>query len=424
MNLSDDKAGRSGIAGISRLNILLLGLGVAQFILLLAVVFLQFAPKQKTPLPPPPTSTPAATEPFFCGNPGPWGELEYVRINIEPPQEFEYGAGWSPEKPHWFFAGYTKEQLTTFFNSCDLKSDQRKALLDTVNWTESTNGVIVAPDTRMVLDLSATARARIYSVLAENEQNSFQLVPFTYRVGGFDDWFGNGGLSNDTIVLLKRLVYRRGDALCFSDMPTLFELTPDEGERKRIFKVLSRESALMMKLRIRPDTDVEALTTYWGVGRRAKDINPLLRSLTKVPGSITVDVAHLLPAFARKRLNTYAMPETFVGKPPPDCVWTTMNFFNDPPDDRFASIEVWQKEVSENYVQTDTPSMGDLVFLLHPDGRPFHMAVYIADDVVFTKNGAGSVRPWILMKMDALLASYPANFKINLVYLHRKAEGN
>ena len=57
-----------------------------------------------------------------------------------------------------------------------------------------------------------------------------------------------------------------------------------------------------MKLRITPDSDIPALTAYWKGSWRAKDIVPLLQSLTEVPGGATIDVAQLLPPFAGNTL--------------------------------------------------------------------------------------------------------------------------
>ena len=54
------------------------------------------------------------------------------------------------------------------------------------------------------------------------------------------------------------------------------------------------------------------------------------------------------------------------------------------------------------------------------DNLPIHAAVYIADDVVFTKNGGNDRQPWMLMKWDDLLARYPQNDPIRPVIFHRK----
>jgi hypothetical protein len=174
-----------------------------------------------------------------------------------------------------------------------------------------------------------------------------------------------------------------------------------------------------MKLRVTADTDATALTAYWKGIWRAKDIQPMLESLTEteVPGGVTMDIAQLLPQFARKRLNTYPMPDP--STPATDCYWTAMNFFRDPPDDRYYNSEVWQSELTTNYTVVTQPAFGDVILFLRPDNLPIHAAVYIADDVVFTKNGGNDRQPWVLMKWDDLLARYPQDVALRPVFFHR-----
>ena len=234
-------------------------------------------------------------EPLFYGGPGPWGEMKYVRITIEPPDEFVPIDDRAFAKTRWHFAGYQRDRLAILFNAPELTPEQRAELLNAEAWNETTNGIVVTPSERLVLGLSPAARTRIYSVLAENEMNDFHCWPFTFRPGGFDAWFQKSGLNDANLDLVRRLTYSRGQSLCFSDLPQVFEQMPAIPERRRLWKTLSRHASLLMKLKIHHESDVEALTSYWAKGGRAKDIQPLLDSLTKVPGGTTIDIAQLLP---------------------------------------------------------------------------------------------------------------------------------
>jgi hypothetical protein len=52
------------------------------------------------------------------------------------------------------------------------------------------------------------------------------------------------------------------------------------------------------------------------------------------------------------------------------------------------------------------PSLfGDILVLTDPQtGKWLHACVYIADDIVYTKNGDDIIRPWILIKYGDLVA--------------------
>lgn len=358
-------------------------------------------------------------EPFFVGHPGPWGELEFARINIEPPDDFLPPSDRTFEPTRWLFEGWSPAQLQELLDRCELTVMQRAVLTNRTAWQVESNGVALTPGADLILSLSPQARTELYRVLGHSMRNEFHYWPYTYRGSGLHEWFGRSGLSPSTSEWLNKLVYPRGGALCFSDLPELSARIPDLAERQHLLKTLFRNSALLMKLRIRPDTDIAALQAYWGRNGRAKDFRPLLESLQHAGGNITLDISHLLPPFARKHLNTYPSPP-HLSQQVADCYWTALNFFNDPPDDRYYDEAAWSQDLREKYALIDEPGFGDLVFLLLPDGTPIHAAVYIADKVVFTKNGGHLRQPWLLMEMEDMLARYPTDQGVHLVYFRLK----
>jgi len=177
-------------------------------------------------------------------------------------------------------------------------------------------------------------------------------------------------------------------------------------------------------LRIRPNSDVGALAAYWGRGYHTKDLEILFRSLTRVRGSVAMDVAQLLPPFARKKINTYPIPSADPSHPLPNCSWTAMNFFNDPPDERFRDSQAAINELETNYAPVTEPTFGDLLLLLSPDGKLIHITVFIADDVVFTKNGENDSKPWLLMKWEDVLASYSNDHPLQVLMFRSTKQAN
>src|SRR5882762_3885445 len=86
-----------------------------------------------------------------------------------------------------------------------------------------------------------------------------------------------------------------------------------------------------------------------------------------------------------------------------------MNFFREQPDTQIFNVENTKRVLASDYApRSDSPIYGDLIMLKDSLGRPIHLCVYLADDVVFTKNGADCMHPWVLMKIPDMLAYYNA----------------
>jgi hypothetical protein len=290
-----------------------------------------------------------------------------------------------------------------------LNESQLKILRDPAIREVSDAGIAVHPPDHLVESLSAEARAAIYNLLGGLPGNSLQQEPFRFRADMVDEWFADAGISEAAVARVRGLLYPRGNALLFSDPNLVLPLLPTARERVTLIKTLARKSTLLLKLRIRPDSDIEALAAYWSTGRRRKDVKPLLRSLSRHPDGLTLDVVHLLPRFPRGIIYTYPAPDI----PPalsPDCHWTSMNFFNELPDQRFDDIAYLKQILLSEYAPAHGPNrMGDILLLTRADGEVIHSCVYVAADIVFTKNGRSQSIPWTLTTIQDLQAFYPAN---------------
>ena len=66
-----------------------------------------------------------------------------------------------------------------------------------------------------------------------------------------------------------------------------------------------------------------------------------------------------------------------------------------------------QETILKDYYPTaGTPALGDIVMLLRPGGRGVHSCVYVADDIVFTKNGPSFSTPWQLARLESVIEFY------------------
>lgn len=342
------------------------------------------------------------------GHAGPWGALEYVRIAIEPPAELGVINPWDEAPPRWVFKGFSKEQLAGFFRTAGLSESNVRRLAGQTSLDPVTGAAVINPPADLVLAMSPTTRARIYTVLARFPENEAQRTPFTLRSRFLDERFEESGLPAQLVADIKRLLYPHQDLLLFADWNVILPRLPDRRMKLRVLRTMARKNTFLMKLQVGASSDVEELTAYWGVGGRAKDVRPLLESLKRVPGGARLDIAHLLPGFARQRLYTYPYPSTSEADLRKDCHWTSLNFFNAEPDDRYTDPMVAVPALEACPPVTSAPRFGDLVLFMSARGLVVHSAVYIADDVAFTKNGPMPTHPWMLMQIEDLRTLFSA----------------
>ena len=360
------------------------------------------------------------------GNPGPWGHLLYMNMMIDIPDEFVIIPSPDQSLVRWFFQGCSKEKVIELLKSADVSQEQIDKLPPGAAWTAADNGIWLTPGDDMILSLKPEARSKIYSILVAFAENNDQLDPVWFRPETLDKQLDESGLSAPSIRLLKSLLYRNGSELfLFADKDTALRQIPSEAEKRLFMKTISRKSTLMTRLRIDAQSDVEALASYWGVGGRRKDILPLMKSLQRVEGGLNMSVMYLLPRFMRDRLYNYPFPSSDPQAPKQDCFWSAFNALNTQIDDRFSNLDYTRQIlISEYYAIAQPSQLGDLVFLSNSDNEAMHAAVYVADDIVFTKNGFHCTQPWILMHMKDMVETYAAHLppgkKMNVLYFRQK----
>jgi hypothetical protein len=335
----------------------------------------------------------------------PWGELRLRDIELDRPDEyasFELSAG----RAAWVFPGATREQVASLFASAHLPNEQIARALGPALSETSGDGIVVHPDLSLALALTPEDRAILYRALGRNEANRYMRDPFRTRPGEVEKWsaqVGDAGFGE----LVQRLLYPCGKLLCFSDYELGLSQLPDDQQRILFAKALTRRRAVMARLRVRPDTDLDKLVAYWAPGARAKDVRPLLESMQRLPEGGTVNLAYALPPFARLHLYTYPTAVGGGDDPTLNCHWSTLNFFNETPDSRFADLAYLNAYLGQHFFRVGAPArFGDRIFLVNGGGFPVHSAVYLAGDVVFTKNGFGVGQPWMLMHLDDMLDYY------------------
>lgn len=354
-------------------------------------------------------------------NPGPWGDLTYSTILIEPPEDQFTVRDRKGYQSIWHFKGYDEAKLAKLWRDAGL-SDSEIAILNEPDLMEvDSTSIRITPPDQLIRNLSKKSRAVIYTALSIFIENNEQNSPFKFRTDRLEDWFVESGLKPETIALVKDLLYERGNSMVFSDRNLALANIASADERVRLIKTLARKSTVLVKLWIGPDTDIDALVDYWSRGSHSKDIKPLLESLQRKRTVMSLDLIHLLPPFVRQLLYTYPPPDHPGSRTYMDCHWSSLNFFNATPNPRYEDINLLYEDLVKHYHPiTGTPRYGDLIFFYTAKGDVIHSSVYIADNIVFTKNGSSLGSPWILMALDDLIASYPSDQPLDIQRYRRK----
>jgi hypothetical protein len=341
---------------------------------------------------------------------GPWGEIEAREIIVGMPEEFVWAELPADFRPRWLFTGFTRERLAEFLRAMPLSDEQRHDLLRPSQWSEEANGVLVLPKVETVLTLTTNTRARIYAQLVDSWDEQSQRFAVPFEPGEMERLLATGRLAPATREMVLRLLYPRGDSLMFGDMRTALAALPTQEERHELVRTLARHRTYLLRLRVGPKSDVDALVAYWrGTTGRSKDLRPILASLARSPGGGVIDVTHLLPPMPRRQLYTYPHVSFDPVEERRDCHWTSANFFNETPDDQFTDAASAARYFYEQCQRVnDAPRFGDVIILFDHHETAVHSAVHVAADMVFCKNGGHYANPWMLQTREEMLRYYNA----------------
>lgn len=352
-----------------------------------------------------------------------WGELLTADVQLENPEEYLAPDFDPSQSPRWVFAGMSVDKLRALLTECGLTPAQTAQALTAPSLVTTATEAVIHPDRALVYSLPAEARAKLYAQLASNPANLYMYFPVCFANNSFELAMRDSKLAPEVIALIKPLLYQRGPNQYFSDHEIVMSQVSAPEQRRLLLKALSRQPAVLASLRVRPTSDVEKLLGYWTIapGVRFKDLRPLLESLQRLPDGGTLNLLHLLPPFARERLYTFPLPPK-AGDPAMDCHWSSLNFFNEQPDDRLGNPSYAATVLTKNYYPVQKPTAyGDVIVLVDEKNNGRHSAVYIADNIVFTKNGNSHQQPWMLMRMESLLATYSVQGNVRVIVYRQKS---
>lgn len=364
------------------------------------------------------TSVPAART-------GKWGKMTLTPIVISPPIELVITDWGFMSRPTWLFPDANADMVAQMLQSAGVSAEDAARLRADVRSEPRIAGVILVPDPAWVRTLTQETRARIYHILAKSELNVEQAQAFRYPGSSLESWLGSSLILPRTRQLVEPLIYQDGGYMLFSDVELVRKEIGSDDEMRRLSKVLFRQPTVFARLSVDNPSNLDALVEYWGRGGRRTEIRPLLESVVGGGADKFIDVIHLLPPFARNYLYSYPkLSVADLDKPVVvNCLWTSLNFFLSKPDDRFLDVAVALKTLKEDYFVVETYfELGDVVAFLDEKGKLFHAAVYIADDLVFSKNGLSAMAPWTLMSLDDVKGYYRWRSENPRLIVHRRKD--
>lgn len=343
---------------------------------------------------------------------GPWGIADIEPIELRPSLATIDVAGIKPEAARWFFPEVARDGAIFFLKSAGLNEAQLKIVERSELWEPADGGVYYAPEREFLLGLNVETRRRIYRRLASDERNPSQRFPYAFSANRMGEMLRQSGLGSDVTNAIGRLLYPKGESLCLADFNEVFAICGDDLEKRRFIQFLSSHSGVQLRVRLTGDSELESAVTYWAAGNPESNVRSLLESLQNSNGTAAIDAVYFLPPLARNLLMVYPAGES------PDqpntvywnCSWTALNFFSQRPDPRFVDVPWAMDSLRRDYARVEANSFfGDVVVWNDESGNPLHMAVYIAGDVVLTKNGFDPQHPWMLMSMEQMAIRFPSD---------------
>jgi hypothetical protein len=348
----------------------------------------------------------AAVEPMWTAKSGPWGDLEVRTVYLEPPESLLAVVAKPSTVTRWTFEQTTPAAVRETLAKAKVPEAVIERLFSPVRLVTTGNSVVLLPEVADLEAISPEARGALYLELAKCPANEYQRDPVYILGGDVDDWMQGVALTPAQQALFRRLLWKRGGALVFSDVQALLGLAKTPDEVNAVFRSITRVRSLVVELRLPLTADRKAFIGYWTSGQEDSSRLAFIKAITERRARQTVDITHFLPPLIRQRAYTFPEMELGLKGRFPDCHWTSLNFFNATPKDVYLDTKLAAEHLLKDYEVVDAPyRFGDVLCFLD-EGEGLHTCVQIADDIVLTKNGDSILAPWALMQLKDVDSIY------------------
>jgi len=342
--------------------------------------------------------------------------LEFYPIRLEPPTTQLWSSLFN-SRTIWNFGILTETGALAELGKLGFSDEALDTLRSQGVWGRTKSGLeVIVPDS-VVEAVTPETRVALADWLHDNNYDFYNRIIINIEGGEFSA-FTEDKVAPRVLALLKSLSFKRNKVLSFMDLPYVMRMIGDDEEEKVDFiKVILSTKSLMVRLVVDETTDREAVVAYWSQGGRTSRIDSMVRGVESTVGVDKIDIVHLLPPLPRRYLNAFSRVSDTGAINTPDCFWASVHFFQRNPSPRILDALSLEHYLAHDFIEVEVEGegegeaelrFGDLVCLMRGDDNSFlHSYVHIADDIVYTKNGASYVHPFILALKSDMMSRYP-----------------
>ena len=341
-------------------------------------------------------------------NPGPWGELIVSNIYLEAPDSVIEVVGKPDPVPRWNFPGASASIVKDILVQSGVELALVERLTSSNQLKASGTEVVVYPKLEDLLQIKGAVRDKLYTQISKYPQNDYYTDPVFILSGDIEEWLSEASLNASQKDVVRQLVWHRGNALVFSNVGVLLGYAQNSEEIKNTLRAITRCMTLVVneKFPLKQEQR-EPFLRYWLGGQPESPRMTFIKAISKENDiNDTVDIMHFLPVIMREKLYTFPSLKDGAKGRMPDCHWTSLNFFNLTPRDYYRNTSLAAIHLTQSYNQVSAPyQLGDVLCYID-NGEGLHTCVYIADNIVLTKNGENILAPWVLLTIDDVSKIY------------------
>jgi hypothetical protein len=340
-----------------------------------------------------------SAEPSWETKSGPWGDLQVRAVYLEPPDNILAVVSKPSPVTRWTFEQTTEKGVRAIMAKSGLPATLIDRLMGPTQVVTNGNNLVVLPKVEDLVEIGEAPRSALYAELAKFSANEYHRDPVFIHGGDIDDWLSETEITKPQQELIRKLLWRRGSAVVFSDIQALLTLTKSQEEVTTVFRTITRIRSLLIELKLPLKVGRAGFIEYWSAGSLNAERVPFLSAITRRRAPQMVDITQFLPTLARRRVYTFPTAAMGLKGRLPDCHWTSLNFFEEDANDNYLDSAMASQHLLTAYEAIDPPyKFGDVLCFLD-NGEGLHTCVQVADEIVLTKNGESILAPWTFMSL-------------------------